>query len=92
MQMMGPNGRVKEMCHTYSGRYRKQLSGGWWALMRGFRFSVEKTQIVFFTKRKGRDEVHLRLYGRNLERVGAFRCLGVCCDTRLTWQNTLREW
>ena len=39
----------------------------WWALMWGFRFSVENS--VFFTRRKMGDEVCLRLYGRNLERV-----------------------
>ena len=37
-----------------------------WALMWGFRFSVEKTQTVFFNRRKVGDEVCLRLYGRNL--------------------------
>jgi hypothetical protein len=32
---------------------------------------------LFFTRRKVGDEVHLRLYGRNLERVGAIRFLGI---------------
>jgi hypothetical protein len=40
---------------------------------------------MFFTRRKVGDEVHLKLYGSNLERVGAFRFLWVYFDTRLTW-------
>ena len=62
-----------------------------WAFMWGFRFSVEKTQTVFFTRRKVRDEVCLRLYGRNLERVGAFRFLGVYFDIRLTWAEHIER-
>jgi hypothetical protein len=49
--------------------------------MWGFRFSRENSDSVLYQEE---GEVCLRLYGRNLERVGAFRFLGVYFDTRLT--------
>jgi predicted SpoU family rRNA methylase len=41
-----------------------------WSIRWGFKFSVEKTQTVFFSRRKVGEEIYLKLYGRNLERVG----------------------
>jgi hypothetical protein len=64
-----------------------------WALMWGFMFSAEKTETVFFTRRKVGDEVRLRLYRRHLERVGTFRFPGVYFDTRarLTWAEHIER-
>ena len=64
----------------------EQLSLKW-----GFRFSVEKTNIIFFSRRKIVEEYKLKLYGRVLERVNVFRFLGVCFDSRLTWKTHIEN-
>ena len=56
--------------------------------MWGFRFSRENSDSVLYLEE---GEVCLRLYGRNLERVGAFRFLGVYFDTRLTWAEHIER-
>ena len=47
-----------------------------WAYVWGVRLSVEKTQTVFFSRRRIEVNTKLRLYGRRLERVQVFRFLG----------------
>ena len=47
-----------------------------WGTDWGFRFSVEKTKIMFFTKKKVNEVVSLNLYGSRLERVKCFRFWG----------------
>ena len=37
------------------------------------------------------NEICLRLYGRNVERIGSFRFLGVYFDTRLTWAEHIES-
>ncbi len=57
-----------------------------WSLEWGFKFSAEKTKTLFFTRKKIEAEVKLYLYGKELERVESFKCLGVWFDARLTWK------
>ncbi|KAK7877307.1 hypothetical protein WMY93_031957 [Mugilogobius chulae] len=57
-----------------------------WGLDWGFRFSVEKTKVMFFTRRKVSEALKLKLYGEDIERVNAFKFLGVVFDSRLTWK------
>ena len=59
----------------------------------GFRFSVEKTKVTFFTRNKLK-ECNLKLYGSVLERVERFCFLGVHFDQRLTWREHIinKEW
>ena len=59
--------------------------------MWGFKFSIEKTQTVFFTRRKVGKEICLKMYRRNLEKVGVFRVLGVWFDTRMTWAEHINR-
>lgn len=58
-----------------------------WGRKWGFRFSIEKTKVMFFTRKKIDESIKLELYGRNLERVKSFTFLGVFFDTRLTWRD-----
>ena len=57
----------------------------------GCRFSVENTQMVFFTRKRIREGMKLRMYGKELERVGSFMFLGVVFDLRLTWTDHIRR-
>lgn len=60
-----------------------------WGTKWGFKFSVEKTKVMFFTRKKVK-EWYLKLYGNKLERVESFRFLGVYFDVRLTWREHIR--
>lgn len=57
----------------------------------GFQSSMEKTKIMFFTKKKTGANVQLTLYGNNLEKVKCFRFLGVYIDSRLTWRENIKK-
>lgn len=37
-----------------------------WGKKLGFRFSIEKTKVMFFTMKKVDESIQLKLYGRNL--------------------------
>ena len=58
-----------------------------WGLRWSFRFSVDKSKVMFFGRKKIREGIRLMMYGRNLERVDSFRFLGVIFDRGLTWRN-----
>ena len=58
-----------------------------WGEEWGFRFSVEKSKVMFFSKKKISENKKLNLYRKNLERVSSFRFLGMILDSRLTWRE-----
>ena len=58
-----------------------------WGYDWGCKFSTEKTQTVFFTRKRTREDVRLKMYGEELERVPQFKFLGVVFDERLTWSG-----
>ena len=62
-----------------------------WGFDWGCRFSVEKTQTVFFTRKRIEDGMKLWMYGKELERVGSFKYLGVIFDSRVTWADHIRK-
>ncbi len=62
-----------------------------WGYDWGFKFSIEKTQTVFFTKKQIKEGMKLNMYGKELERVGTFKCLGVIFDSRLTWADHIKK-
>ncbi|CAJ1057143.1 RNA-directed DNA polymerase from mobile element jockey [Xyrichtys novacula] len=62
-----------------------------WGLDWGCRFSVEKTQTIIFTGKRVGVDVSLSMYGRQLERVEAFKYLGVVFDKRLTWADHIKR-
>jgi len=62
-----------------------------WSLKWGFKFSVEKTQVMFFTNKRIDDEIKLKLYNISLERVSKIRFLGIWFDSRLTWKEHIEK-
>lgn len=56
-----------------------------WSYKWGLKFSVNKTKTMFFTRKGVSEEVKLKLYGLELERVRQFEFLGMWLDERLTW-------
>jgi len=62
-----------------------------WGFDWGFRFCVEKTKSVFFTRKRVQEGIKLRMYGRELERIGTFTFLGVSLDSRLTFADHIRK-
>jgi len=57
----------------------------------GFGFSREKTQVVFFTRKKVDEEINLKLYGHVLERVESFKFLGMVFDASSTWAGHIEK-
>lgn len=56
-----------------------------WAIEWGFRISVEKTKVIFFTRKKINQELKIQIAGKELERVEVFKYLGMWFDKRMTW-------
>lgn len=56
-----------------------------WTVQWGFRISVEKTKVMFFSRGNISPEFKIYLSGCELERVEAFKYLGVWFDKKLTW-------
>ena len=48
----------------------------------GFKFSLENSKVMFFSKKKISENKKVNLYGKNLERVNSFRFLGMIFDGR----------
>ena len=47
---------------------------------------MEKTKTMFFTRKKIDEEIKVRLYDKNVERVKSFKFLRVFFDERITWR------
>ena len=62
-----------------------------WGAEWGFKFSVEKSKVMFFSKKQISENKKLNLYGKNLERVNSFRFLGLIFDSRLTWREHVKR-
>lgn len=43
-----------------------------WGKKWGFKFSVEMTKVMFFTRKRNGRNTNLKLYGNSLERVESF--------------------
>lgn len=56
-----------------------------WALEWGFKFSVEKTNTLFFTRKKIGTDVKMYLYGKELKMTDWYTFLGTWFNERLTW-------
>ncbi|XP_063075987.1 RNA-directed DNA polymerase from mobile element jockey [Engraulis encrasicolus] len=62
-----------------------------WGVKWGFRFSVEKTQVICFSKRRNVPPVHITLYGQPLKQVEVVRFLGVWMDCKLTFKDHIQR-
>lgn len=61
-----------------------------WSLKWGFRFSVSKTKAMLFTRKRIND-IQLRMYSQDIERVKHFKFLGLWFDERLTWSTHIQR-
>ena len=57
-----------------------------WSYSWGFKFSVEKTKTLMFTKKRGVG-TQIKIYRQRIEKVKVFRFLGVWFDEKLTWNE-----
>ena len=62
-----------------------------WGYNWGCSCAVEKTQMVFFTRKRIKEGIKLRMYGKEFERVGSFKFLGVIFDSWFTWTGHIRR-
>lgn len=62
-----------------------------WSYKWGFKFSVDKTKIMLFTKKRFGTEVKLKLYNQELERVKHFKFLGLWFDEGITWDVHIQK-
>uniref|UniRef100_A0A669EWH7 Reverse transcriptase domain-containing protein n=1 Tax=Oreochromis niloticus TaxID=8128 RepID=A0A669EWH7_ORENI len=62
-----------------------------WSYKWGFKFSVDKTKVMFFTRKRVGKDVKLKLYDQELERVSKFKFLGLWFDERLTWAAHIQK-
>ena len=62
-----------------------------WSYKWGFKFSVEKTKIMLFTRKKIVSEVKLKIYNQELERVKQYTFLGLWFDERNTWAVHIKK-
>uniref|UniRef100_A0A673MAK6 Uncharacterized LOC107721237 n=1 Tax=Sinocyclocheilus rhinocerous TaxID=307959 RepID=A0A673MAK6_9TELE len=75
------NGRMQEAI-----RRVEEWAGDW-----GFKFSVEKTKTIIFSRKRIIPEINLKMYGRSLERVRVFKFLGIYFDSKLTWVDHINK-
>uniref|UniRef100_A0A3B1IE94 Reverse transcriptase domain-containing protein n=1 Tax=Astyanax mexicanus TaxID=7994 RepID=A0A3B1IE94_ASTMX len=62
-----------------------------WAFKWGFKFSVNKTQAICFTKMRNVPNVQLQMYGQTLTQVSEVKYLGVWMDGKLTFQSHINR-
>lgn len=51
----------------------------------GFKFSVEKTKTIFFTRKRVDSNIKLKLYNQEVDRVKQFKLLGLWLDVKIKW-------
>ena len=61
-----------------------------WSYAWGFRFSVDKTKSIMFTRKRGID-IEIKMYGQSIEQVKVFKFLGVWFDAKLTWNEHIEK-
>jgi len=62
-----------------------------WAYDWGFKFSIEKTQTVFYTRKRIQEKIKVMMYRRELERVSSIKFLGVILDARLAFSEHIKK-
>ena len=58
-----------------------------WCEKWGFRFSVNKTKAMIFSKNKSEQHISLKINNQNIEYVNQFKFLGLIFDNRFTWNE-----
>ena len=54
-----------------------------------FKFSIEKTKSVMFTRKRG--DAQIKMYGQRIEQVKVITFLGVWFDTKLKWNEHIHK-
>ena len=62
-----------------------------WARKVGVQFSPEKTAVIIFTKKRGKPNKKLKLYGKEVDYVKSTKYLGVIFDEKLTFKEHLED-
>ncbi len=62
-----------------------------WSYKCGLKFSVDKTKYIFFTNKRRRIDLKLKLYNKELEQVKVIRFLGMWFDAKVTWNNHISK-
>lgn len=63
-----------------------------WSYLWGFKFSVEKTKSIIFTrKKKDSNGMEVKLYGQIIEQVKVFKFLGLWFDSKLNWNEHINK-
>ncbi len=62
-----------------------------WANIWGFRFSVAKTQVICFSKKKNNISLNVKMYGYQLEQVNVVRFLGMWMDSKLHFRIHIQK-
>lgn len=61
-----------------------------WGIDWGLKFSTQKSNVMFFTRKKVADNHKLFIYSQTLERVMKFKYLGVWMDEKHTWKYHIK--
>ncbi len=62
-----------------------------WANSWGFRFSVAKTQVICFLKKKNNPSLNVKMYGYQLQQVNVVRFLGMWMDSKLNFRIHIQK-
>ena len=58
-----------------------------WGVDWGFKLSVSKSQVAYFTRKKVPETYTIMLYNQQLVRSEKFKYLGIWLDAKLTWKH-----
>lgn len=62
-----------------------------WANEWGFRFSVDKTQVICFAKRKSNPTINIKLYEQEVKQTAVVRFLGIWMDLKLNFSIHIQK-
>ena len=62
-----------------------------WARDVGVEFSPEKTSVMIFTRKRGKPNRKLKIYGKEVDFVSSTKYLGVVFDNKLTFRQHIEE-
>ena len=62
-----------------------------WGNKWGFRFSVEKTQVICFSRKRENPTLRIVLYGQMVKQVQVIRFLGVWMDSKLSFGEHIQR-
>lgn len=83
--------RGKNIRHVTNSIQSAILKVERWSYDWGFKMSVAKSCYMFFTRKRRINNVQLKLYGQNMERVKEFKYLGLWFDEKCVWKNHVKQ-